>query len=77
MVHTTPTPQGLAQVIVSALEDAGISQRQAAESTTIARTTLTRNLRTGEFTVGQLAALSDLLQISVAELFARAEDVAA
>lgn len=68
MVHTTP-PHRVAEAIMRDLDASGISVRQAAEQTAIARTTLTRNLSTGNFTVAQLAALADLLGCTVADFF--------
>lgn len=68
MVHTTSSHL-IAKAIKRNLDESGITVRQAAEQTAIARTTLTRKLQTGDFTVGQLAALAELLDRNVADFF--------
>lgn len=70
MVHTTP-PEEVATAISQSLDSAGITLRQASEQTLIPRTTLTRNLSTGNFTVPQLDALARLLGCSVADFFTK------
>lgn len=76
MVHT-PTTQHMAKVVALALEQSDISVRQASEMTAIARTTLTRKMRTGDFTVAELDAIAEALGTTVADLFAQADEKAA
>ena len=73
MVHTS-TAARLAAVIADALKESRISDRQAAEDTAIPRTTLTRKLRNGDFTVREIEALADLLGTTATALVALAED---
>lgn len=68
MVHTTSSHR-IAEAIKRDLNESEITVRQAAERTAIPRTTLTRKLQTGEFTVGQLEALASLLSRDVADFF--------
>lgn len=75
MVHNTP-PARMAQVVTAALEDAGLSERQASELAAIPRTTLKRKMRTGDFTVTELAAIASAVGTTVAALAASAEDAA-
>ena len=67
MVHTTTTQQ-MAAVVTRALEESGISDRQAAEQTAIPRTTLARKMRSGDFTVAELDAIAQMLDTTVADL---------
>lgn len=72
MVHLTPSDP-LSRVIEASLDESGITLRQAADRTGIARTTLTRRLVKGGYTISELEALADLLGTSVVSLIKRAE----
>lgn len=75
MVHTTAAK--LAAVVADALEQSGISDRQAAEQAAIPRTTLTRKLRTGDFTVREIESIAAVLGTTASDLMGRAEAGAA
>ena len=66
MVHSSPHHR-IAKAIKRELDESGITVRQASEQTAIPRTTLTRKLQTGDFTVTQLAALAALLHRNVSD----------
>jgi len=76
MAHS-PTSNRIGEVIAAALDEAGITLRQAADKTLIARTTLARHLRFGGFTVEELEAIARLLGTTVSDLISRAEGRAA
>lgn len=76
MVHTN-TSARLGEVIETSLNEAGITLRQTEERTGIARTTLSRRLRIGGWTVEEIAAVASVLGLTAAELVAKAEGVAA
>ena len=69
MATKTETTERIARAVSAALRDAGISQRTASSRTGIAINTLTRRL-TGysPLNVAELAAIADLLDMTVAEL---------
>lgn len=67
----------LAEVVTVALNDAAISENAASERTGIPRSTLKRRLVTGDFTLGELCKVADLLGTTHIELQARAEKSAA
>jgi len=65
----TDTDQAVAEVVASALREAGVAQRDAAERTGIPMTTLRRRL-TGHssFTMSELARIAALLDTTVTAL---------
>ena len=68
----------MSHVVREALRDAGISQRAASTETGIPLTTLVRRLSgRSPLLVTELAALASLAGVTVSELTARAEKVAA
>ena len=68
----------MSHVVREALRDAGISQRVASTETGIPLTTLVRRLSgRSPLLVTELAALASLAGVTVSELTARAEQVAA
>lgn len=68
------TSARLAAVVSEAIRDGGVSQRKVSEETGIPLSTLSSRL-TGRrpFTVVELAAIAQLLEISVLELVLRSE----
>lgn len=74
MEHPPATLSSLSEVVKQRLEDAGISQRQAASQTGIPLTTLSRRLTgNSSFSVTELAALAGLFGIPVSRLAIEAE----
>ena len=70
----SPTPLGHA--VREALRSADISQRAAADRTGIRLSTLNRRLSGAQpFRVNELAAIADLLGVTVADLVARANPI--
>lgn len=73
---TTPEQisQRLAEVVVAAIKAAGHSQRDVAEASGIPLVTLNRRL-TGRssFTIPEIAAISEVIDTGVTELFLRVE----
>lgn len=77
MDHPT-TLATLARVVAEALDATELSDRQIAERTGIARTTLTRRLEDGDFKlVSELARIARVLGVPVSELVRKAEERAA
>lgn len=62
--------------MVTELERAGLSLRDAADQSGIPRTTLKRRLEFGGFTVPDLERLAALLDTTVSALVAKAEEAA-
>lgn len=78
MTTTTRIDTALAEVVKAALKGAGQSQRRAAEVTGIPLVTLHRRLtKDSPFKVTEVAAIADLLKVSVVDLFQQAEHLAA
>jgi len=75
MVHMT-TSTRLAEVVAAEINAAGLSLREAAERTGIARTTLTRRQRLGDYTVLELELIAGLLGTTVVSLLQAAEAAA-
>ena len=73
----SPTPQDfnkrLGQVVATAITEAGISQADASDRTTIPLTTLKRGLRGGGFNTIKLHLIASVLGTSVSSLVAQAE----
>ena len=77
MVHMDHTPLSrLGEILAADLDKAGLTMRQAAWEAGIPRTTLDRHMRTGYFTVPELAALAALLKTRPSTLVRRAERAA-
>ena len=72
MVHSTASTR-LGEVIESALGEAQITLRQVEGQTGIARTTLSRRIRLGGWTIAELEAIAALLGTEVTALIHRAE----
>lgn len=71
------TSRAIAEVVSQALTDSGKSLRDAATTTGIPLTTLSRRLTgNSSFTVDEVDALACLLGLSVSQLAAAAEDAA-
>lgn len=61
-------PQALAAVVRDSMAARGVSEKALAEGTGIARTTLIRRLRTGDFTANELVAVAEHLGTDVLAL---------
>jgi|GEM_PF-4682527 hypothetical protein len=72
---TTITEQSVAEVVRDAMKDAKINQRQLANQTGIPLVTLARRLSGGSqtFNVPELAAIGQVVGLSVVELAVRIE----
>lgn len=73
---TKPMADRITEEVVSAMKERGISQREMSRKTGIPLNTLNARLIPGTsrpFTIGELALVADVLDVSLVELMLRAE----
>lgn len=69
--------RSVADVLVSLMEEAGVTQTLLAEQTGIPLSTLNRHLRTGQsFKIWQVAAIAPVLGTTLSDIFVRADQAA-
>lgn len=73
MEQQWPSSEELAETVKAALKAAGLSQRDAAEQSGVALTTLNRRLGGDPFTYKELVALAKVLRVRVSALMSAAE----
>lgn len=77
-MHTDNTSTRISRVVTQMLEQAGVSQKAAAEATGIPRATLIRRLSGhSPFQTTELEAVAALLGVNVSDIVLAAEHVAA